>query len=302
MLRTAVFSTPRRFFSSQIRVRFAPSPTGYLHLGGLRTVVYNFLFAKANNGRFILRVEDTDRKRLVPDALENLVSILKWLNLQPDEGEGPGSAASAENAGDFGPYFQSQRLNLYKEQAQKLLDNGFAYRCFCSQDRLMMLRNEALKNRQIVKYDSKCRHLKQSEIDAKLEQNLPYVLRFKIEPVKTQFYDLGDFVLVKSDGYPTYHLANVVDDHFMQISHVMRGDEWLISTPKHLALYRAFDWTAPQFAHLPLMQKSKGKKLSKREQDSFVEYFKNCGYYPLALINTVCSTGKGFKKKLCEMP
>lgn len=167
-----------RFFSekSQIRVRFAPSPTGYLHLGGLRTVAYNYFFAKSQNGRFILRIEDTDRKRLVPDAVKNLNEILNWLNFHVDEGPSQG--------GDYGPYLQSQRLNLYRTEAQTLLDKNLAYKCFCSEDRLMLLRNEALKNRQTVKYDNKCRHLSKQQAEEKLQSGLPFVIRFKMEVSK----------------------------------------------------------------------------------------------------------------------
>ncbi|XP_076312089.1 putative glutamate--tRNA ligase, mitochondrial isoform X2 [Tachypleus tridentatus] len=284
-----------------VRVRFAPSPTGQLHLGGLRTALYNYLFAKKHKGAFILRIEDTDQTRLVPGAVEQLENMLRWTGIRPDEGPSSG--------GHHGPYVQSQRLNLYKEKAKDLLENGTAYRCFCKESRLKLLRKEALRLREIPKYDNRCRGLSDEEIQARLRENQPYVVRFKLEGGPLTFLDQiygpitlnisereGDPVIMKSDGYPTYHLACVVDDYLMDISHVLRGVEWQVSTPKHLMMYRAFGWTPPVFAHLPLLLNRDGTKLSKRQGDIHVEHFKNVGYFPDAVINFIANMGGGFGK------
>ncbi|KFM67941.1 putative glutamate--tRNA ligase, mitochondrial, partial [Stegodyphus mimosarum] len=262
---------------SNVRVRFAPSPTGFLHLGGLRTAFYNYLFARKNEGKFILRIEDTDQKRVKPASVENLYSMLKWTGLVPDE--------SPECGGPFGPYVQSQRLLHYKEKADYLLESGAAYRCFCSEVRLEILKKEAMQNRANYGYDNKCRHLTTAEVDNLLQEGRPYTIRFKISsgPVSHDdvifgryTYDVseneGDFIIMKSDGFPTYHFACVVDDHLMQISHVLRGTEWLISTPKHILLHQALSQQPPKFAHLPLLVNSDGTKLSKRQESLGVEY------------------------------
>ncbi|XP_013786927.1 probable glutamate--tRNA ligase, mitochondrial isoform X1 [Limulus polyphemus] len=284
-----------------VRVRFAPSPTGQLHLGGLRTALYNYLFAKKHKGMFILRIEDTDQTRLVPGAVEQLENMLSWTGIRPDEGPSSG--------GHHGPYVQSQRLSLYKEKAKDLLENGTAYRCFCTESRLKLLRKEALRLREIPKYDNRCRGLSTEEIQARLKENQPYVVRFKLEDGPLTFLDQiygpitlniseteGDPVIIKSDGYPTYHLACVVDDYSMEISHVLRGVEWQVSTPKHLMMYQAFGWTPPVFAHLPLLLNRDGTKLSKRQGDIHVENFKNEGYFPEAVINFIVNIGGGFGK------
>ena len=233
--------------SSYPRVRFAPSPTGYLHVGGLRTALYNYLFAKRNNGKFILRIEDTDRARFVEGAVENLISTLNWCGLDYDEGPVKG--------GDCGPYIQSERLDIYKEKCNELIEKGKAYYCFCSAERLTELRESQQKEKLQTKYDKHCMSLSKEEVEENLAKGLPYVVRLNVEPdVKISFDDVirgfvefdsstvDDQVLLKSDGYPTYHLANVIDDHMMRITHVIRGEEWLSSTPKHVLLYDFFQW------------------------------------------------------------
>lgn len=283
--------------NSQVRVRFAPSPTGYLHVGGLRTALYNFLFARKNNGKFILRIEDTDRNRYVEGAVENLIAALKWAGLQYDEGPDIG--------GPFGPYMQSHRLDIYKRYAEDLIKNGKAYYCFCTPERLEALREEQQKQKlPQAKYDKHCLHLGKSEIEKKLSEGIPKVIRLNVEPnQKIEFDDIirehvefesnnvDDQVLIKSDGYPTYHLANVVDDHLMQITHVIRGEEWLSSTPKHVLLYDAFGWERPYFAHLPLLLNPDRSKLSKRQGDVAVEDYRDKGYLKEALINFVALLG-----------
>lgn len=282
---------------NEVRTRFAPSPTGYLHVGGLRTALYNFLFAKKNNGKFILRIEDTDRSRYVEGAVENLINTLKWCELFYDEGPDVG--------GPFGPYIQSQRLKIYKQYAEDLVKKGHAYYCFCSPERLALLREEQLKKKvPQIKYDKHCLHLSSQQVKEKLERNENYVIRLNVPENQTvKFYDIirgdvefetnniDDQVLIKSDGYPTYHLANVVDDYLMKISHVIRGEEWLSSTPKHILLYDYFDWEKPQFAHLPLLLNPDRSKLSKRQGDVAVEDYRAKGYLKEALINFVALLG-----------
>lgn len=280
-----------------IRVRFAPSPTGYLHVGGLRTALYNYLFAKKNNGKFILRIEDTDRNRYVEGAVDKLINSLKWAGLDYDEGP--------DNGGNFGPYMQSQRLDIYKKYAEDLIANGHAYYCFCTPERLQHLREEQEKQKlPQAKYDKHCLNLSALEIDEKLKSGIPYVIRLNVRSnLKISFNDLirehvefesnnvDDQVLIKSDGYPTYHLANVVDDHLMQISHVIRGEEWLSSTPKHVLLYNAFGWELPKFAHLPLLLNPDKSKLSKRQGDVAVEDYRDKGFLKDALVNFVALLG-----------
>ncbi|XP_012256323.2 probable glutamate--tRNA ligase, mitochondrial [Athalia rosae] len=291
----------RSYRKQQVRVRFAPSPTGYLHLGGLRTALYNYLFARANQGSFILRIEDTDQTRLIPDATKKLQEDLFWAGIIPDE--------DPTRGGPLGPYIQSKRLELYNEQVQVLLKNGSAYRCFCSDNRLGLLRRESLRLRQTPKYDNKCRHLSEEDLKEKLRRGESYCVRFKLPSGEETFNDLvygdasydiarieGDPVIMKTDNYPTYHLANVVDDHFMEISHVLRGIEWLASTPKHILLYKAFKWTPPKYAHLPLILNSDGSKLSKRQGDIRVDSYRQSGIFPLALLNYITHAGGGFNR------
>ena len=270
-----------------IRVRFAPSPTGYLHIGGLRTALYNYLFARHTGGTFILRIEDTDRTRIVPDAMENLIHTLQKLDITFDEGPIIG--------GNYGPYIQSERLDLYRKEAQKLLDAGFAYRCFCTPETLAQMRAEQQAKGEFVKYDRRCLALSQSEIRQKMANGEKYVIRLKMpDKHKFRFYDLirgevemdssqsDDQVLLKSDGFPTYHLASVVDDHFMQISHIIRGEEWLSSTPKHIYLYECLGWEIPQWVHLPLILNPDRTKLSKRMNDVSVDSYLLKGYLKLS--------------------
>ncbi len=279
------------------RVRFAPSPTGYLHVGGLRTALYNYLFARHNNGKFILRIEDTDRNRYVEGAIENLIKALKWAGLEYDEGP--------DIAGDFGPYIQSKRLETYKKYSDKLILEGKAYYCFCSPERLTALKVEQEKQKlPQTKYDKHCLSLSKSEIEKNLSENIPFIIRLNVVPnqkiifndvirekVEFDSNNVDDQVLIKSDGYPTYHLANVVDDHLMKITHVIRGEEWLSSTPKHVLLYDAFGWERPIFAHLPLLLNPDRSKLSKRQGDVAVEDYRDKGFLKEALINFVALLG-----------
>ncbi|XP_067390381.1 nondiscriminating glutamyl-tRNA synthetase EARS2, mitochondrial isoform X1 [Emydura macquarii macquarii] len=282
-----------------VRVRFAPSPTGFLHLGGLRTALYNYIFAKKHQGAFILRLEDTDQSRVVPGAAEGIEDMLDWAGIPPDE--------SPRQGGPVGPYQQSHRLELYKRASEVLLENGAAYRCFCTPQRLELLKKEALRNRHTPRYDNRCRHLSSERVAEKLSQGSDYVVRFRLREGVEPFHDLvygwnkhevatveGDPVILKGDGFPTYHLANVVDDHHMGISHVLRGTEWLTSTAKHLLIYRAFGWDPPRFGHLPLLLNKDGSKLSKRQGDIFLERFVQDGCLPEALLDIITNCGSGF--------
>lgn len=284
--------------SNNIRVRFAPSPTGYLHVGGARTALFNYLFARRHGGEFILRIEDTDRSRFQEDALGEIFTSLRWLGLQWDEGP--------EAGGEKGPYFQSERLGIYREKADQLLESGHAYRCFCTPERLQKMREEQqrAKSPTASGYDRHCRNLPEGEIKKLLDANTPHVIRLKIPLGRNvSFTDairggityksdmLDDIVLLKSDGFPTYHLANVVDDHLMEISHVLRGDEWIASTPRHIILYEAFEWTPPVFAHMPVILSSGGGKLSKRKGAASVMDYKNSGFLPEALFNFLALLG-----------
>ena len=264
----------------EIRVRFAPSPTGPLHMGGVRTALYNYLFAKKNNGKFILRIEDTDQTRFVPGAEEYIIESFDWCGIQFDEGVTKG--------GPFGPYKQSERKAIYREFAEKLVADGSAYYAFDTSEELAALRKRYEAGKKTFTYNAAERNrlknsltLSEKETLALLQAGMPYVIRFKMPEnrrvkmtdlirgeVEVQTSVLDDKILFKSDGMPTYHLANVVDDHLMKISHVIRGEEWLPSLPLHVLLYEAFGWEAPQFAHLPLLLKPDGKgKLSKRDGD-----------------------------------
>ncbi len=285
-----------------VRTRFAPSPTGYLHLGGLRTAFYNYLFAKKHSGKFVLRIEDTDRNRLVQDAEEQLICVLKKLGIQWDEG--PDMDDICNRGGEFGPYRQSERLTIYKEHIARLIDSGDAYYCFCSPEKLTSNREKASKEKKSTNYDRHCLGLSHAVIQKKLESGAEHVVRLKIPddeiivlddvihgPVKFKTELIDDQVILKSDGYPTYHLANVVDDHLMQITHVIRGDEWLSSTPKHIVLYNAFKWKIPKFAHLPLILNTDKSKLSKRQNDVSVENYIERGFLPEGLLNYLVLLG-----------
>ncbi|XP_033104356.1 probable glutamate--tRNA ligase, mitochondrial [Anneissia japonica] len=293
-------SSPCYCVKQSVRVRFAPSPTGMMHLGGLRTALYNYIYAKSFGGKFILRIEDTDQGRLVEGAVDNIEQTITWAGMPPDEGPSVG--------GSYGPYVQSKRLHIYNENINILLQNGTAYRCFCSPQRLNLLRKEALRHRQVPRYDNRCRSLSEDQVQRKMNAGEMYVVRFKLNEEVEYFEDLvygrtkhethtieGDPVLLKSDKFPTYHFANVVDDHLMNITHVLRGMEWLTSTSKHLLIYKAFEWTPPTFAHLPLLMNKDGSKLSKRQGDIFVEKFKDSGFLPEALLNFITSCGSGYQ-------
>lgn len=277
------------------KVRFAPSPTGYLHVGGLRTALYNYLYTKKVGGQMVLRIEDTDQNRKVEGAVDNLISSFEKMGLKIDEGPTQG--------GNNGPYFQSQRLEIYKHHISQLIEQGDAYPCFCSANRLSEVRKSQKENKQTIKYDRHCLSLSKDEIKAKLLSE-PYVIRMKIpDDDEVVFYDMvrervaiktdeiDDQVLIKTDGFPTYHFANVVDDYLMGITHVMRGEEWLPSTPKHVLLYQFFDWKLPKFVHLPLLLNSDKSKLSKRQGDVAVEDYLEKGYLVEALINFIALLG-----------
>ena len=282
--------------SNEIRVRFAPSPTGYLHVGGLRTALYNYLYARKAGGKFILRIEDTDRSRYVEGAVENLISTLKAVGLDYDEGP--------EKDGNFGPYFQSQRTEIYRKYAEELIHKGTAYYCFCTPEDLEKMKNEQIEKGLDPRYDGRCSRLSKVEIQKKLENKEPHVIRLKTpKEGEILFYDVvrekvtfswetvDDQILIKSDGYPTYHLANVVDDHLMGISHVIRGEEWLSSLPKHLFMYEQFGWKVPKMAHLPLLLNPDRSKLSKRQGDVAVEDFLEKGFLAEALLNFIALLG-----------
>jgi len=283
-----------------VRVRFAPSPTGYLHVGGLRTALYNFLFARHNQGKIILRIEDTDRTRLVEGATENLIKYLEWAGINFDEGPHVG--------GNYGPYIQSQRFDLYKKYAMELIEKGKAYYAFDTSEELETMRKRIQESGGFYKYDRMTMRnqftLGERETQKLIENGEPYVIRLKVpQDQNIEFQDvirgfvtikgeeIDDQVLLKSDGYPTYHLANVVDDHLMEITHVIRGEEWLPSTPKHVLLYQAFGWECPVFAHLPLLLNKDKSKLSKRQGDVAVEDYVAKGYFKEALVNFVALLG-----------
>ncbi len=292
-----------------VRVRFAPSPTGFLHIGGARTALFNWLFARHHQGRFILRIEDTDRKRTVPGALEDILASLRWLGLDWDEGP--------EVGGPYAPYVQSQRLALYQEHARWLLEQGLAYKCFATPRELAAMRREQKARGLPLGYDRRYRDTPAAEVRRLEEAGRAYVIRFKM-PLsgETVLHDairgaividnrqLTDLVLLKSDGYPTYHLANVVDDHLMGITHIMRADEWINTGPIHVNLYRAFAWQPPVYAHLPVVLSPSGRgKLSKRDQ-AFqddgqqvlvqVREFRDAGYLPEAVVNFLTNVGWSF--------
>ena len=274
--------------NNKIKTRFAPSPTGFLHVGGLRTAIYNFLFARQNKGKFLLRIEDTDQSRMVKGSDMQIIKILKDFRLKYDNK----------------PVYQSKRLKIYQKFATQLVSDGKAYYCFCSPERLSKIKEEQMAQKKAPKYDKACCKLSQTEIEKKLQAKIPYVIRLNVPAnkeikwddiirgeVKFNSNDIDDQVLLKSDGFPTYHLANVVDDHEMEITHVIRGEEWLSSTPKHLLLYAAFGWQPPQFAHQSLLLNPDRSKLSKRQGDVAVSDYLAKGYLKEALINFLASVG-----------
>ncbi|HEY92887.1 MAG TPA: glutamate--tRNA ligase [Dehalococcoidia bacterium] len=282
--------------TNSVRVRYAPSPTGYPHVGNIRTALFNWLFARHHNGSFIVRIEDTDVTRKVEDALEAILDGLRWLGLDWDEGP--------EVGGKYGPYFQSQRLELYRQTVERLVSQGDAYYCYCSPQRLKEMRAEQVRHKQPLGYDRHCRHLSEEERSAKEKEGVTPVVRFQTPLTgQTGFNDLirgqvvfdnntlDDFILLKSDGYPTYHLASVVDDHLMDISHVLRAEEWLSSTPRHLLLYQALEFEPPQFAHLPMILGTDRAKLSKRHGASSITEYRGQGYLPESMVNFMALLG-----------
>lgn len=277
-----------------IRTRFAPSPTGYMHIGNLRTALYEFLIAKSQGGSFILRIEDTDQERFVEGATDVIYKTLEMSGITHDEGPDIG--------GDYGPYVQSERKNDYIEYAKQLIEKGEAYYCFCTKERLDSLKTEA-GGETITHYDRHCLSLSKEEIEQNLKNGVPFVIRQKIKDGTTTFHDevygsitvdnseLEDQILIKADGYPTYNFANVIDDHLMNITHVVRGSEYLSSTPKYNLLYEAFGWDIPTYIHLPAVMKDQHHKLSKRNGDASFQDLVAKGYLPEAIINYIALLG-----------
>lgn len=279
-----------------VRVRIAPSPTGDPHVGTAYIALFNYAFARKNGGQFILRIEDTDRTRSTPESEEAILRALKWVGLEWDEGPDVG--------GPCGPYRQSERAELYREHAQHLIDRGEAYRCFCTSERLADLRKAQLAAKGQLGYDGHCRGLSEEESERRAAQGEPYVVRLKMPKAgETRLRDrhrgdicfqnagVDDQVLLKTDGFPTYHLANVVDDHLMGITHVIRAEEWISSSPKHLRLYEAFGWQAPEFIHMPLLRNRDKTKISKRKNPVSLDYYRDAGILPEALRNFLALMG-----------
>ena len=287
----------------EVRLRFAPSPTGFIHIGSIRTALYNYLFARRNNGKFILRIEDTDQTRFVEGAIENLIDSLHWAGIEYDEGVFIENGQIIQK-GDHGPYIQSERLEIYRKYVDELIEKGHAYYCFCSKERLESVREEQKVKGLVPKYDGFCRNISLEEAKERIAKGEEYVVRLKLPPNKDIKFndlvrgdivintdDIDDQVLLKSDGYPTYHMAVVIDDHLMNITHIVRGEEWLPSTPKHVYLYEVFGWEKPTYVHLPTVLNKERKKLSKRHGDVSVEDFKGKGYLPEGLVNYLALVG-----------
>ena len=279
-----------------VRVRIAPSPTGDPHVGTAYMALFNLIFAKHFQGKFILRIEDTDRTRSRPEYEENIYKALQWAGIGWDEGPDVG--------GPYGPYRQSERTHIYQEYAQKLLDAGKAYKCFATAEELAEMRELSAKMGSRVGYDRRYRSLSKEEIAEREKAGQPYVIRLKIPlsgecvyedgikgRITSPWADIDDQILMKSDGFPTYHMANVVDDHLMEITHVIRGDEWMSSTPKHIFLYESFGWKPPVFMHMPLLLGKDGKKLSKRRNPTSIFYYRDSGYLPEAFVNFLTLMG-----------
>lgn len=314
-----------------VRVRFAPSPTGFLHVGGLRTALFNWLFARKHNGVFVLRLEDTDQKRFTPGGVRAIMEGLLWLGLQWDEGPSRTELRKMQSnedwdgapdiGGPFGPYIQSQRLQVYQQAVDELIAKGMAYRCDCTAERLAQVRKEQMARKEQSRYDRHCRSKPPGEVDP----GKPHVVRLAAPlegtttvhdlirgDITVDYSQIDDFVILKSDGFPTYHLAAMVDDHAMQITHVLRGDEWLPSLPRHYLIYQSFGWETPVFAHLPVILNPSGKgKMSKRkaqssggkfEESVFVTEFREAGYLPEALRNFLAfvgwAPGSGIEKEI----
>lgn len=287
-----------------VRVRYAPSPTGLQHIGGIRTALFNYFYARSQGGSFILRIEDTDRERTTEAAVQDLYDMLNWLGITWDEGP--------EKGGDYGPYVQSERSELYRSYTEKLVAAGKAYRCYCTAERLNALREEQERTRSKEKgYDRHCRDLGEAERSGLEKSAKPFVVRLKV-PLdgKTSFDDVlmgkitrknrdvnPDPVLMKSDGFPTYHLANVIDDHLMGITHILRAQEWIPSGPLHVLLYEAFGWDPPKYCHLPMVMGKDGQKLSKRNGSKAVRDYMHDGYLPEAVMNYITLLGWSYDDK-----
>ncbi|MGE5329685.1 MAG: glutamate--tRNA ligase [Deltaproteobacteria bacterium] len=285
-----------------IRVRFAPSPTGYLHIGGARTCLFNWLFAKKNQGKLILRIEDTDQERIKEDSIRQILDSLSWLGLDWDEGHGKG--------GDFGPYFQAQRLDIYKKEVDRILNEGKAYHCFCTQEEIEEERQKAQKQGAFYRYNRKCRNLSAEEVQNRLNQGQKAVIRIKV-PVEGQtvvtdmirgrvvfenaLFD--DMVIMKTTGMPTYNFACIIDDNAMKISHVIRAEEHLSNTPKQMIMAEALEYEIPQYAHVPMILAPDRSKLSKRHGATSVEEFKEEGILSEALVNYLCLLGWSAEKQ-----
>ncbi len=296
--------------NKKIRVRYAPSPTGYIHIGNLRTALYNYLFARHNNGTFILRIEDTDKERKVEGSVENLINSLNLLGIDYDEGPFRG--------GNFGPYFQSERLDIYMKYALELVEKGNAYYAFETPEELEAMRERQLAEGKQTMYDGKAREFSKAKVEEMLATGIPYVIRLKVpRDREVVFHDvikgtvkidsnlIDDQILIKSDGYPTYHLANVIDDHLMEVSHIIRGEEWVTSVPKHVLIYESLGWEPPVFAHAPLILNPDKSKLSKRQGDVAVEDYLKKGYLKESLINFLAflgwNPGEGEEEELLSM-
>lgn len=275
---------------AKVRTRIAPSPTGDPHVGTAYIALFNRCFAKQHDGEFILRIEDTDQTRSTARSERDILNALKWLGL--DWAEGP------DVGGPFGPYRQSERSDIYREHINILLENGQAFRCFCTAERLDALRAQQMENKQTPGYDGHCLHLGADEVKARLDAGEAHVIRMRVPEtgdcvfhdrlrgeIRIAWQQIDMQVLIKSDGLPTYHFANVVDDHLMQITHVIRGEEWINSTPKHVLLYQHFGWEPPQFCHMPLLRNPDKSKLSKRKNPTSISYYKDMGYLPEAIVN-----------------
>ena len=293
--------------ADNVRVRYAPSPTGYPHIGNIRTALFNWLFARHHGGKFIVRIEDTDQERLVPGAVDGILDGLNWLDIDWDEGPRVG--------GPYGSYFQSERLPLYQEAAEKLIAQGAAYRCYCSRERLAQVRQEQERTKQATRYDGHCRDLNDAQRRSLGAEGGPSVVRFAMphsgvtqlqdlirDDVEWQNELLDDFILLKSDGFPTYHLAVVTDDYLMQISHVLRAEEWLSSAPRHLQLYQALGYPLPQYGHLPMILGPDRSKLSKRHGATSILEYRDDGYLPDALRNFMVLLGWSLDDKTEVMP
>ncbi|TDL30572.1 glutamate--tRNA ligase [Jeotgalibacillus sp. S-D1] len=284
--------------SSQVRVRYAPSPTGHLHIGNARTALFNYLFAKNQGGKFIIRIEDTDQKRNIEDGEQSQLNYLKWLGIDWDE--------SIDIGGDYGPYRQSERNDIYSKYYDELLEKGLAYKCYCTSEELEAEREAQTARNEMPRYSGKCRHLTEEERQALEAEGREPSIRFAVPAGKVYTFNdmvkddvsfesdgIGDFVIVKKDGIPTYNFAVALDDHFMEISHVLRGDDHISNTPKQMMIYEAFGWETPVFGHMTLIVNENRKKLSKRDESiiQFIEQYKDLGYQPDALFNFIAMLG-----------